>query len=773
MKTNLYYLKIKMKITDLILFISIISFSVNLKEEGVDITNFEDLKTLVTSKDFQSMEQGEDEPNLKTLFGKDECLLSSDDAKTILKQQYGINSSFPDRNLRFIIGKCNPVLLIPGIYATKLMVELECKNIAQYEKTTTLKEIRIFCGDTVCGDTSKEREEHPLFIGLFDDAFTILGSKNDKYSSCLGYFMNHFQNENECPTVNGKKICKHSKYVKVGFFGGTTETKPKSRCGIEGIQNIIQSGSLPVDKIVNIGAARSYEQISNKLKDRGYEEGFSFAGLPNDYRRFLATNNFAKKVFRSQIERLYANTGKPVVVVGHSYGTLLTLTNLAREENKDLLPKIKKFVAIAPPFAGSSKLLDIFLHGLDDWNKSFDILGKKYIITNYNKFGQYMMYSTIPCITELRPLSIAAKIFTDSKYKELGDALRERIGYEKKCRNLNCNNESTPKFDKLFKGYFPSVTDTECAFENVSDKEKSLSRKCFTQIYNVGECPTILTTSSLGSNPFGNNVDSYCSDKRSIFYYQGECNNNNCLDNIYSQKGPYAYDNTEAVEYLLNRYNKDFAKSIDGVKITKSYFETKSQINEGHKKSIEYHDSISLIKDLPPPPIDTDLVYASFVKTPNAFVLYDKDFTEKGTNVYKGGDGTVPVWSSLLTGFKWLYEKQAKNLQPKYKLVEYCSRLAKSGKYTFDPNKEQNFIALGCSCLDSNNEYKDKTSSCEHASLISDDTFVEYLMSVVDDPKVQNTATSAKKVAAKNYNPDKDYGIICNNELKNILETAK
>ena len=63
---------------------------------------------------------------------------------------------------------------------------------------------------------------------------------------------------------------------------------------------------------------------------------------------------------------LYSNTGKPVLVVGHSYGTLLALINLVRTENKDLLPKINKFVAIAPPFAGSSKLLDIFLHGLDE-----------------------------------------------------------------------------------------------------------------------------------------------------------------------------------------------------------------------------------------------------------------------------------------------------------------------------------------------------------------------------------------------------------------------
>ena len=108
--------------------------------------------------------------------------------------------------------------------------------------------------------------------------------------------------------------------------------------------------------------------MAKTLVKRGYSEGFSLAGLPNDYRRYLATNNFATQVFKKQIERLYSNTGKPVVVVAHSYGTLLALSNLLREKNnKSFLKKIKKFIAIAPPFAGATKLLDAFLHGLNDW----------------------------------------------------------------------------------------------------------------------------------------------------------------------------------------------------------------------------------------------------------------------------------------------------------------------------------------------------------------------------------------------------------------------
>ena len=762
----------------ILFFFLIVTFtsSVNCFEENNEITNLEDLVTLIDSKEFEDylIQQEDDDINLKSIFSGDECLVPKNEAKTLLENQYGNPDITIDKNVQFILGKCYPVLLIPGIYATKLVVEVECKNIAKYEKTTTLKEIRIFCGDTVCPDISVDKEEHPLFVGLLDSAFTVLNSDKSKYSSCLGYFMTYFQNENECPKLNNKNLCKYSPYVKVGYYGSSTKTQTKGRCGVESVMDIIQSENSVIDKIINIGAAKSFETVSEALLDKGYNEGFSFAGLPNDYRRYLATNNFGTSVFRSQIERLYANTGKPVVIVAHSYGTLLTLTNLVKTDNEDLLPKIKKFVAVAPPFAGSSKLLDVFLHGMNDWNKSFDIFGKTITISNYNIFGQNLMYKVLPVLTELRPLPIAAKLFTDSKYKEFGEAIKERIEFENRCKDLNCP-ETTPKFDKIFKGYFPSFSDSECAFEGIDGILSSFSRKCFTNIYNVGECPSVLTTTSANSNPYGDNIEKYCGEKNSNFYYQGECNsdNENCIDNIYSTKGPYVYDNTEAVDYLINRYNEDYAKEIDGVKITKSFFETKDEVEQGCKKSIEYNNDISIIKDLPPPPVDTDLVYGTFAQTPAAFILYDKDFTLEGDVFYKGGDGTVPAWSSLLTGLKWIYEKKTNDLSQKFKLVEYCSRLGKSGKYAFNPNTEQDFIALSCSCINKNNQYESSFDDCEHASLINDDIFIDYLLSVIDDPKIDITYSNTKKNALLNYNPNTNYESTCNNDLKKIFDTAK
>ena len=205
---NFYFLCLLLIIS----FIQISSFEGRTSQNEY-ITSFEEFQELINSPEFEDyLEDKEFEDlQLKGLFSGDECLMPKDEAVKVLKQSYGVSNSNPDENLRFILGKCNPVLLVPGIYATKLVVELQCKNIATEEKSTTLKNLRVFCGDSLCKDETKVYEEHALFMGVFDKAFTILGTENDKYSSCLAFIMNFFQNPKECPTVNNKNLCYYSK----------------------------------------------------------------------------------------------------------------------------------------------------------------------------------------------------------------------------------------------------------------------------------------------------------------------------------------------------------------------------------------------------------------------------------------------------------------------------------------------------------------------------------------------------------------------------------
>ena len=220
----------------------------------------------------------------------------------------------------------------------------------------------------------------------------------------------------------------------------------------------------------------------------------------------------------------------------------------------------------------------------------------------------------------------------------------------------------------------------------------------------------------------------------------------------------------EEVEYYDN-----LIKMIE-IGFTENY----ETIKLGVKNSIEYQKKIDLIKDLPVPPVDTDLVYASFFPTIAALVLDDDIFMMDGTYYKKGGDDTVPTWSSLLTGLKWIYDKKRYNLNQNIKLIEYCSRLGNIGKYKYDPKKDQNFGAISCTCLDKNtNFYKQKIGDCSHAGMLSDDNLFNYIYSVINDEKEIITHTDSKIKAAKRYDINFDYVGKCNKDLYDILETAK
>ena len=432
---------------------------------------------------------------------------------------------------------------------------------------------------------------------------------------------------------------------------------------------------------------------------------------------------------------------------------------------------------MAPPFAGSLKLLDVFLHGMHDFDA--DLLVLK---TNFYDFGQKLWYKSLPTVFELRPLHIASKIFLDSSYKELDDALRGRLEIERDCKKNNCESSEikskTSKFDNLFKGYFPSLLDPDCSYESKTElNNEVLFRKCYTGIYNVGNCPSIITK-SVNPNVIDFEKDFYCNKYGSTYFYQGECDNNerNCLDHLYySDKSPYAYDNQEAVDFLIERFNKEFSEEYG--KIDKNYFDSHEKIRKGIQYSIDYQKKVDKIKELPIPPVDTELLYSSFNPTFACLVLDDNDFTNDQNTIFKkGGDGTVPTWSSLLTGLKWVYDKTNKNLPQKIKLIEYCSRLAKSEKYGYDPNKEQNFAAIGCECIDDSNIYKkgDKNiKKCSHAEMLSDDNLIEYIYSVVDDPKDNNIITDSKKQAVKSYDPKYDYTKEYNDDIYYTLNNLK
>ena len=710
----------------------------------------------------------------------DSCLLSKDETTKILEKDYGIIDNDPKEQIRFIVGKCHPVILIPGMTATKLQVRINCANLYS-EENEIFKKIVFYCGRNICASIgTRPYEEHDLFITASGGFQLLTLGEINKYSACLGYFLTFYNTKDACsPDIDeghDKYVCNYSKNIKIGYYGITKESKSKGKCGLGAIQNIVMFKEMPrFEKTINTDVKKYYEPLIQKLEEKGYKAGFSLGGIPNDYRRFLANNIFTTNSIRYQIENLYKNTGKSVVVVAHSYGTLAMLSNLVKEENSDILPKIKKFVAIGPPFAGSSELVKRFFEA-DEFSASFSLLGK-ILTAEFNKFGWRMMINTLPITMELRPLPIIGSLLNDPEYKEFGDAIKERLYLEKECGNRLCDDETiskySVKFDSIFKGYFPSLTEPDCKYEsNISENTHYFNRKCITEMYNVADCPTVVEIKKDASENLPNDFESYCGKSDDNLYYQQDCNNNGkkCLDELYYTKLSYPFEDSEEIQFFINNWTKENFKKkygeLDGI----DEFPSKDKYLSGTRKQNEFYNKISLTKNLARPGVDTDIVYSNFDKTVAAFIYNEDDFSSGGIRYEKGGDGTVPNWSPIITGLKWIYETKKYNLKNNIRLIEFCSRLGKDSQYAYDAKKDQKYAALSCNCIGKNNNYHN-SNSCSHSDMILDPYMFEYIFSVIDDPKEEIIATEDKIKAVKLFDNNIDYETKCNEKLLDIFDS--
>ena len=194
--------------------------------------------------------------------------------------------------------------------------------------------------------------------------------------------------------------------------------------------------------------------------------------------------------------------------------------------------------------------------------------------------------------------------------------------------------------------------------------------------------------------------------------------------------------------------------------------------NKKEKKNIEYVQNNSLIQDLPIPPVDTYIVYSNYHNTDIGFI-YDNKNKDKSTfdsdeYLGNGGDGTVPNFSTMLTGMKWLYEKKKNNLKQKIKLIEYCSIAGKEGnKYAYNHNnfKDKTFVALTCNCINPDNKSYNNVD-CSHAASPKDSYMIDLIKKeIVFDENNLNDFNDDKKKAIKSYDKSFDYEQTCNEAL--------
>ena len=103
------------------------------------------------------------------------------------------------------------------------------------------------------------------------------------------------------------------------------------------------------------------------------------------------------------------------------------------------------------------------------------------------------------------------------------------------------------------------------------------------------------------------------------------------------------------------------------------------------------------------------------------------------------GDGTVPIYSSILPGLKWAFEYDSRpdpsvNYQP-VKFVEYCGightfnpiydKRSMSGPFEINTNM---YLGLNCACNFNTNKHN--YEDCSHASMHNDSLIIKLIFEI-------------------------------------------
>jgi hypothetical protein len=682
--------------------------------------------------------------------------------------------------------------MIPGLFGSRLALQINCDNFLSNPEN--LKNLRFFCGESIC-PSKKGSEEHTIWPSLFSGPFKL--NKNTETPYCLGYFFTFYNNKEDCPTwlpeggSDPLSVCNVDPSVKIKAYGETEKTKIDGECGIRGIRNIVDSGKAYIpDLATNFGASKNFDSLYQRLEDLGYRVGFSMAGIAYDYRRFVVQNKKFQADFKYHIERLYENTGKPVVIFAHSFGNLNTLNLLVDGTDKTFLKKIKKWVAIAPPFAGAGLAVANSLYGTQDNDTKKEIFGQKLIDVQLDLYGQKLMNPFQGVLYELRPRSTFFDALKRPEYMDLYNAIQERIDLELKCGDQTCQQEIVEKYSAKFSTLFPSfpkITDNTCKLESYLKEAKFreyynsfLTSKiknqmptpmpCRFNIFDVFQCPTVVYRGARKEFLPAQYEQCTCREDDTSPYndshiYSEVCKENDyhrCFDHFFTKNMPYPYDlSNSKIQNLVNTYRK---YNLDLPK-----FPTIEEFYHKAKLMMDFHTKINQkLNEIPIPVVDTAIIYSSSLPVQTAFI-YDSSPEVNAFNtlkdvLMKGGDGTVPTFSSLLVGLKWKFENSKRSEKIKLQMIEYCSTTSKFTGLSNEFSEDKEFMHISCKCLSKEGVYNTKSiNECNHSEMLSDDELIKFFDNFIMNK--ETVMTEEMFAAYKRFDKNKDYHQECNNRL--------
>lgn len=268
------------------------------------------------------------------------------------KENYCLNgrtrSSMSDTEYirKFSEGPCNPIVILPGIAASKLRISIDCEKLKASEPKTFED-----CGWNTCQKTGASGEYIPEkeYNIWAPDIFSPMSifKATEKTRSCFGGLMEFIVRKYP---ESGEIELKEKDGVKVTALGDSEMTKEyhQSECGFKAIEDMIPFVYVP-------HGYKYYKNMKETFIKAGYQVGVNLQALPYDFRKHFGENKLNFK-FKDVIEKMNKISGKKVTIIAHSFGNYQVLNNLWKLDQEFKDKTISKYIAIAPPYLGAPKV---------------------------------------------------------------------------------------------------------------------------------------------------------------------------------------------------------------------------------------------------------------------------------------------------------------------------------------------------------------------------------------------------------------------------------
>lgn len=359
----------------------------------------------------------------------------------------------------FVEGDCAPVVFVPGLMASKLVVEIDCPTLQANHP-----EIMAACGWSTCSWSlihKRPDSEYLIWIPGLLSPMSFLSFTNQ---TCFGHLVQS--------TYNASVTRIDEKYgmpagLKVRWYGNSEKSQSAADSGFPAISNLLP---LPIQTATTIGFA-GFDTYFTAL---GYQKGLSLFAVPYDFRLTHLANSVSYTLERT-IRYAYELTGKKVVIVSHSLGNLNTLPVLAgmKQEDKDRM--IAAYTAVTPPYGGATKAIRLTLGGDDAFIYLKQMFGMDF-------FNQKSMIGSSSSTQDLIPKDMFYRFRNEPWMQDL----LKRVQLEK---THDPNTEEGQEFwdttdpQSIPYSFFPAPSET--CFAGFSERPK----QCMTGITDLGTTP--------------------------------------------------------------------------------------------------------------------------------------------------------------------------------------------------------------------------------------------------------------------------------------------